>query len=330
MAYLASAAETSDTDIPLATVAAAARAWFDEQYKDLGIDSAMLDGEVAVDLTGQSRATLSAVASNAEDLFSDDEIAAAESALQSRFDDAIAPHVVIARHTGNYARLYQAALDYLDRAGPDEQATAAWQGQKKAVSKGLAMAKAAFGKAPDTGDPNDPVHKLLGKTTASGSPLSDTSAEAVAANARAMLDDQINSARDNGTQLQLNPSRRSGQPVNFTKFDNRSLATMVLNTDSTFSPAEAYAAKTELDKRARETMLSAVTSDDGYGSGSLGLLKVYAKMSDEEKAVLGITDAVTNRVIQNYDTTISIQNAFGGSSLYGNGGSSATGLSAYL
>lgn len=329
-AFDASAPEADETEVPLASVAASARVWFDQQYEDLDIETAMLDGKVAVDLTGQDRATLSAVASNAEELFSDEEIAAAEIALQSRFDSALAPHVVIARHTGNYARLYQAASDYLDQAGADEQATTAWKDQKRSVSKGLAAAKASFGKAPDTGDGNDPVHRLLGKTTASGSPASDGSTESVAANARAKLDDQINQARDNGATLGFNPSRTTGQQVDFSEFDNRSLATVALNTDSLFSGAEIRAAKTELDQRARTTMLNAVSTGDGYGSGSLGLLNVYAQMSEEEKSVLGVTEAVTNRVIQNYDQTVSLHKALSSSSLFGDTGNTMFGLSAYL
>ncbi len=68
-------------------------------------------------------------------------------------------------------------------------------------------------------------------------------------------------------------------------------------------------------------MLQAVSSDDGYGSGSLGLIGVYSKMSEEEKSVLGVTEAVMNRVVQNYRTAVSIQNVFSSSNL---------GLSQYL
>lgn len=326
-AYVAAAADTETAEPPLAKLAADARAWLDQQYQKLGIASAMLDGKVAVDLTGRTRAALSAVASNAEKLFSKDESTAAQIALQSRFEDAIAPHVVIARHSGDYAKLYQAASDYLDQAGADERATPAWQSQKRAVTEGLAAAKAAFGKAPDTGDDNDPVRALLGKTTASGSIAPGTSTESVAANARAMLDDQLNQARDNGAELVFDPSRRTGQPVDFSNFDNRTLAAMVLNPDSIFSDKEARGAKTELDQRTRTSMLSALSSGNG-AAGSLGLLQTYAKMSDEEKAVLGVTEAVTNRIIQNYNTMLSIQNAFG----YGGEPASGNplGLSAYL
>lgn len=329
-AYLGSTADPDAAEIPLASLAADARAWLDEQYRTLEIASAMLDGQVAVDLTGRSRATLSAVASDAEGLFSDDESKAAGIALQSRFDDAMAPHVVIARHTGKYAALYQAAADYLDRAGADERATPAWQDLKQAVVKGLAAAKAAPGEAPDTGDSNDPVHALLGKTSDSGSAAPGGSTESVAAKARAMLDDQENKARDKGTELVFDPHRKTGQQVDFSKFDNRSLATIVLNPDAAFSGAEARAAKAELDQRTRMDILSALTSGDGgAASGSLGLLQTYARMSDEEKSVLGVTEAVTNRVIQNYNTVISIQNAFAGTGApVGDG--APLGLSAYL
>jgi hypothetical protein len=98
-AYLANLAEAvSNSQAPAETLATNARAWFDQQYKDLGISSAVLDGKVAVDLTGQSRATLSAVASNTLGLFTPDETTAASNTLQTRFYDAIVPQVVIARH----------------------------------------------------------------------------------------------------------------------------------------------------------------------------------------------------------------------------------------
>ena len=105
-AYLArNAAAATDGTLSVATLAANARKWFDQQYASLGISSALLDGEVAVDFSQQTRATLSAVADNASKQFTPDEVTAATKALQGRFDDALSPHVVIARHTGDYASL---------------------------------------------------------------------------------------------------------------------------------------------------------------------------------------------------------------------------------
>ncbi len=300
----------------------AVRTWFDDQYNELGISSAMLDGKVAVDLSGQSREILSQVASNAEGLFSKDESAAAASELKSRFNNAMASHVVIARHTGDYASLYQAASDYLDQAGDAEKATDAWKAQKQAVTDGLSAAKVSFGKAPDTGNTNDPVRALLDQpTTSTGTVGPDSTTQEVAANARAMLDDQESHARDNGAELVFDSSRQTGQLVDFSDFDNRALATMVLNQDSSFSNEETYAAKTELDRRTRMNILGTMNSSgDSQSSGPGGLIQSYLNMSDEEKQVLGVTDDVTNKLIQNYKTMMSVQNTLG----------SGSGLAAYL
>lgn len=303
--------------IPLASITKDARAWFNQQYRTLNISSAMLDGEVAVDLTTQARETLSAVASNAQGLFNADERAAAGIALQSRFDDAMAPHVVIAKHTNDYVSLYEAAAAYLEQAGADERATKIWQDQKQAVVQGLVAAKTAPDEAPDIGDRNDPVRALLDKAADGDSSESDASTASVAAKARAMLDGQIDKARANGTELSLRQSRTVGQRVDFSDFDNRTLAVVVLDAGSKFSNAETRAAKGELDQRTRVTMLSALTSGNDSAQGNLNLLQAYASMSGEEKTALGVTEDVTNRMVQNYRKVISIQNALG------NGGASA-------
>jgi hypothetical protein len=303
-AYMASSA-------PLATLAANARAWFDQQYKTLGIPSAKVDGKVAVDLAGQSRATLSAIASNAQGLFSKDESAAATAALADRFSDAIGPHVVIARHTGNYASLYDVALSYMDGAGTDERATAAWKSQRQALVDGLTAARKTFGKPPDTGNASDPVHALLTSKTADGV----DSTASVGERARAMLDDQANSARDDGMNLVFDRSGKKARRVDFSSFDNRALATVALNHDSRFSAEEARAARTELDQRTRKGMLEALSKQKGnIGLGSLSLIQQYGKMSKEERTVLGVTDATVNRLVQNYRSYDSIQRRFGTSS----------------
>jgi hypothetical protein len=313
-AYLASLAQSvSSAQAPAATLAANARTWFDQQYQQLGISSAVLDGQVAVDLTGQSRATLSAVASNTQSLFTNDETAVAASTLQVRFHDAIAPQVVIARHTGDYASLYNAAINYMDAAGPDERATTSWQDQRQALAAGLAAAKLSPGQAPDTGDANDPVRALLDNPTTSGATSSDSSIETVAANARAMLDDQANAAKDNGKELVFNSSRKTGQQADLSQFDNRTLAAVALNQGSSFSAEEIRAAKTELDQRNRTNILSTFKQSSDSGGGSLALLQQYASMSDEEKSALGLTDQVTNSLIQTYRSTQALQKIMSGS-----------------
>lgn len=321
-AYLAQTTAAADAPPSLTTVTTNARAWFDQQYASLGISSAMLDGQVAVDLSGQTRATLSAVANNAQGQFTKDETAAAAKTLQARFDSAVAPHVVIARHTGDYASLYAAAADYLDQAGADEKTTPAWQNQKQAVLEGLAAAKASFGKAPDTGNADDPVRALLDRTSVQAPAAAGSDAGALATNARAMLDAQASSARDNGTELVFSSARKVGQQVDFTAFDNRSLAIVALNADASFSAEEASAAKVELSQRTRSGVLNAFNPNTGGGvkGSAVALLQQYSTMSAEEKQVLGFTDDFANKVMQNYRTMSSIQNSLG----------SNTGMAAYL
>lgn len=325
-AYLAS---TSPADP--ATLAADARAWFDQQYKDNGIASALVDGQVAVDFTPLSRAALSAVAANSQSMFSADETTAAAKALTDRFDAAMAPHVVIARHLGDYASLYQAADKYLEQAGADERATTLWQSQKKAVTDGLTLAKAAPYKAPATNG-NDPVAWLLDKTTQSTTPAAGTDNASVTSNARAMLDAQANAARDAGTTLVFDANRKNGQQADLSPFSNQALAVMTLNTDKSFSAEEARAAKAELSQRNRQSILAAFNSktNGDVQSQSLALLDHYSGMSAAEKQAMGYTDAMQTRLIQNYRTASMFQ---GGSFLGSSSSSSSSGsgtLASYL
>jgi hypothetical protein len=319
-AYLArTAAESEQPSVAILTTQA--RAWFDQQYVALGTSSARLDGQVAVDFSGQTRATLSVISNNANGQFSKDEVTAATRTLQSRFNDAMSPYVVIARHTGDYASLYAAASDYLDQAGSDEKATLAWQDQKQAVLEGLAAARASFGKAPITGNDADPVRALLDKARTQTSPATDSTPDTLAANARAMLDAQAGNARDNGKDLVFDGGRQTGQQVDFTDFDNRTLAIMALNQDASFSAQEASAAKAELNQRIRGGLVNAF-GGDGMKASSLALLQQYSKMSPEERSVLGFTEDYANRIVASYRSAASIQSSLGLAS----GG----GLAAYL
>jgi hypothetical protein len=315
-AHLAKQAPAADDPPSITTLTTNARAWLDQQYAALGISSAMLDGQVAVDLSGQSRATLSAVANNAQSQFTADEATAATKTLQSRFDDAMAPYVVIARHSGDYASLYTAASNYLDSAGADEKATPAWQNQKQAVQQAIAAATASFGKAPVTNNDADPVRALLNRTSAQTPAAAGSSPDALSANARALLDAQASSARDNGKELVFTSGRKTGQQADFTGFDNRTLAIMALNTNGSFSSEEASAAKAELNQRSRSAVLNAFDPKTGGGAmaSSQALLQQYSSMSAEEKKVLGFTDDYASKIAQNYRTMSSIQNTLGSGS----------------
>lgn len=313
-AYLATTvtAESTTTPKTATELAATARKWFDQEYKALDISSAMKDGRVTVDFTEQDRATLSAIASNTQDLFGQDEIKAATLVLQARFDDEIGPFVAVARLTGNYADVYEAAQDYLVEAGADEQATPLWKAQTDALAEGLAAAKATPGKAPDTGNPDDPVRSLLDRTSTPGTPLPGTNFNDVASKARSMLDAQANKALDDGTELVFSQGRRYGQQVDYGDFDNRSLAAVAQNQGDAFSGEEVRTAKAELDRRNRSSIMAAMQTSQSDGdprSNTIALLQQYAGMSDEEKAVMGYTEQFAERLAQNYRTLTMLQNA---------------------
>ena len=319
-AYLAQTSQAAKADaVPLETLATTARSWFDQQYEKLGISSAILDGEVAVDFSSQSRATLSAVASNAQRLFSNEEIKAAKLALQGRFDDAMAHKVVIARYSRDYASLYDAAIAYMDEAGADERSTALWQAQRNALVEGAAAARKNAGMAPNTGNSNDPIRALLDKDSETGA----SSGATIAARARALLDDQIKAAAGKGSELLFNAHRKVGQQVDFSDFSNRMLATMSLNQDAAFSIDEVRAAKAELNQRNRMSLLSAINSANTSdpSAGSLAMIKQYAAMSTEEKSALGVTEQLMNRLVKSYNSLLSVQSGFN---------TANTGIGAYM
>ena len=319
-AYLAQTSQAAKADVvPLEALATTARSWFDQQYEKLGISSAILDGEVAVDFSSQSRATLSAVVSNAQRLFSNEEIKAAKLALQGRFDDAMAHKVVIARYSRDYASLYDAAIAYMDEAGADERSTALWQAQRNALVEGAAAARKNAGMVPNTGNSNDPIRALLDKDSETGA----SSGATIAARARALLDDQIKAAAGKGSELLFNAHRKVGQQVDFSDFSNRMLATMSLNQDAAFSIDEVRAAKAELNQRNRMSLLSAINSANTSdpSAGSLAMIKQYAAMSTEEKSALGVTEQLMNRLVKSYNSLLSVQSGFN---------TANTGIGAYM
>jgi len=72
----------------------------------------------------------------------------------------------------------------------------------------------------------------------------------------------------------------------------------------------------------RGSLVNAINPSSGGGvqASSLALLQQFAKMSPEERSVLGFTEDYANRIAANYRTAASIQNSLG----------SGGGLAAYL
>ncbi|HEY2137340.1 MAG TPA: hypothetical protein VGH49_15720, partial [Xanthobacteraceae bacterium] len=165
------------------------------------------------------------------------------------------------------------------------------------------------GAAPANADAGDPVQALLAQSQQAAAPATPpTDLAGIAANAHAMFDAQANQASDAGTQLVFNQDRKTGQQVDYSGFDNQTLAVVALNQDGGFTSEEARTAKTELDARTRASLLAAFDPSTNGGNASAALLQQYSNMSASEKSVLGYTDAFQNQIVQNYKTVATFQN----------------------
>lgn len=309
-AKLASDAKTPD----FTAVTNNARAVLDKLYAAAKVTSPLgADGKTTIDLSSLDRRSLFAIATNSGGKFTPDEQSAASGELTNRFNAALAPAAAATSMTRNYTVVYKAALDYLDGASSEEKATAAWSAQRAAVQKGYDAAKQKPDTAPSVS--GDPVASYLAKYP-DGAPVGTTKTfGTVATDARAALDAQAKLAAENKTELVYDPSRKFGQLVDFSSFDNRSLSAITLNQDQKFSNQEIYAAKKELDSRNRANILSSLKQSQQSGDPtqlSLGILQSYSAMSDEERQASGWSPSFRDNVLQSYKSTSNILSIMNG------------------
>jgi hypothetical protein len=316
-AQAALSAQTTLADF--ATVVSDTRAALDALYKEKGVKGPIReDGQQVVYFDQLDRRQLFAIATNGGQQFSVDEQNLAKKELQARLDEVLKPQAAVARITGDWSRTYQAAIDYLqEQAGPEEKASATFAGQLDALQKGYDTAVKAGGALPK-GIAGDPVAEYLSRTqdgTDDGATRNFTS---VADDVRAALDAQIKAASDKGKELVFDSSRRTGQLVDFSTFDNRSLSAISLNEGKQFAVDEVRAAKKELDTRTRTSLLNSLQSGDPRDF-SVGLIQQYESMSTEERQAMNWTNDFRDMAIKNYQTSSSLLSMFqqttGGSSL---------------
>lgn len=299
------AGATTATDI--STVIANTRSTLSSLYSAAKVSGPLdASGSQTVDLSSLDRRALYAMASNNAGGFTADEQAVAKTELGKRFNAALAPATGTAQLTGDLSGIYKAALDYLDSAGSEEKATAGWAAQRAAVLKGVQATQAAPTKMP-SGIANDPVAAYLAQPATTPS-LPDIST--VAKSARAALDAQAKAAQDSGKgELVYDAGRKTGQLVDFSGIDNRSLSAMSLNQDGLFSKQESFAAKQVLDARNRASILASLKASQSSGDPtqfSLGLLNTYSAMSDEERAASNWTPAFRDNAVASYKSTSNI------------------------
>lgn len=319
----AKAALKAQAEAPtLASIAAAARTAIDKLLAQAKTNDPLVDGRATIDLGGLDRRSLFAVASNSGGDFSADEQTLASATLAFQFEDTLAGPVAASRITGDFAAIYKAGLAYLDKAGPEEKATAKWAAQREVLAKGLQQAAATPGVMPDL--PNDPVAAYIaahdeGTSTAAG----PRDIMNVAGDVRAALDAQYAKAAD------------PDAPISLADFDDRALAAIALDKGGLFSDAEVRAARIEIRDRNNDRMTEAYGSNVAAGSsGTLGrdLITRYASMSAEEREAQGWTPELYAKLVQNYQTSQKLASMAGGAlgGLYGSGMAGPSSLMDYL
>lgn len=299
----AQAALKAQTDSrTLETVVADARAQITARLKAAGTSSALKDGNAAIDLSDLDRRTLYAVASDkgaaTGKSFPLDQQVVAALALKSQHDQALAGPAAQARLTGDYASLYQVALDQLDAAGPEEKASAAWSDERAALVEGRKQAIARPGLAP-AGIAHDSVAAYMTETGSAVAGAKTRDFGKVASDVRAALDKQYalavapDAAKDDS----------SGE-IDFRRFDDRSLSAVVLNKDDQFSSHEIAQARAEIRLRDSAAIKAGYQSTSDADAGGFGkaMITRYAGMTAEEREAAGWTPAV-------YDKMVALQSA---------------------
>lgn len=289
----AQAALKAQTDSrTIETVVAEARAQIGAQLKAAKTSSALKDGNAAIDLSGLDRRTLHAVASNKGGQFPLDQQVVAALALKSQHDAALAGPAAQARLTGDYASLYQAALDQSEAAGPEEKASAAWSQEHDALVEGRKQAIARPGLAP-AGIEDDSVAAYMTETGSAVAGAKTRDFGKVAGDVRTALDKQYSLAF--APEAAKDPD--SGE-IDFRRFDDRSLSAIALNKDEQFSAHEISQAKAEIRSR-DSTAIKASFQSTGDDEGGFGkaMITRYAGMTVEEREAAGWTPAVYDKMV---------------------------------
>ncbi|MBO9543160.1 hypothetical protein [Caulobacter sp.] len=274
-------------------VVADARAQITAQLKAAKTSSALKDGNPAIDLTAMDRRTLYAVASNQGGQFPLDQQVVAALALKGQHDTALAGPAAQARLTGDYASLYQTALDQLDAAGPEEKASTAWTTERAALVEGRKQAIARPGLAP-AGIENDSVAAYMKDTGSAVAGAKTRDFGKVAGDVRTALDKQY--------ELAFAPEAAkdsSSGEIDFRRFDDRSLSAIALNKDEQFSSHEIAQAKTEIRQRDSDAIKASYQST-GEAEGDFGkaMITRYAGMTTEERQASGWTPAVYGKMVE--------------------------------
>jgi hypothetical protein len=263
------------------------------------------------DLSKLDRRQLFAISSNAQGKFTADEQAAAKTEQESRLDAALAGPFAVARVTDDIEGLYTAALAWLDGASTEEKATPAWTTQREALLEAQKQLAANPDKTPQVDD--DIVADYVQRMTSGDDSSTPRDFDAVASDARTALDAQYSAAEAAGKTLSFGTlPDKNNAPVDFSKFDSRSLSAIALNQGDKFSTLEVFAAKQAMAQRSSKTILAGLNNAaSDPATFAKNLISAYASMSAEERKAAGWSDQLYSAAVASYNTAANIANIFG-------------------
>jgi len=301
--------ETKD----LATVLADARKKLTTLLTDAKRTTPLQDGKLALDLSSLDARELYAMASSTDQFaFTDDEKKAAGLEMQRRFDAALAGPAAIAKVTGNYTGLYQAAAAYLDSLGSEERADPKTVAARVALTEGLKQLATDPKTMPDVGD-DDPVALYLA-LQASGEAAGPRDIKDVASDVRIAIDKKYDAAIANGKAPTFNRNTKVGTFIDLSTFDSRSLSAIVINQDDEFSREEVTAANAILRSKGGAALIagyqSAAKSSDPTAF-SQNVIGIYSSLSAEERQALGWSDKFYQAALNSFSATSKLAQMFG-------------------
>lgn len=305
--------------VDLATVVADTRTALDKLYTGAGVTGPLDNGKLTVDLGGLDRRALFAIVSSSDQTFIADEKQAATKELQSRLDAVLAPRSAVARLTGDWSKVYKAAIDHLQAAGPEEKATATWSAQLQALQQGYDESLTQDGALPKA-IAGDLVADFVARSESGEGIGGLRDFDLVAKDVRTALDQQYDDADKNGKRLVFERSGGNVQLADLSGLNNRALSAISLNQSDQFSQEEIRAARKELDARTRASLLTTLKQSGDPRGFSAGLVYQYNAMSAEERQAMNWTSDIQDMAVKNYQMSSNLlsmfQQATGGGSLF--------------
>lgn len=304
---LSDAAKAALSERSFVAVLADARTKLTELLEAAGRKSPLQNGELALDMSSLDSRELYAIASDKS--FAADQSDAAKLEMQRRMEAALAGPLSIAKVTGNYTGLYNAAATFLDALGPEEKASADWQASRAAITEGLKQLQTDSKTLPEA-DEDDPVATYIKLLETRGA--LDQSMASLATNARTTLDKRYADATAAGKLPTFKPNG-TGQYIDMSDLSSRTLSAIVLDKEGQFSTQEVQAAQAQLRTKSSAVLMAGLKSASQSSDPtafSQNVISAFSSLSAEERQAAGWSDKLYEAAVANYSSSNKLMEMF--------------------